>query len=99
MSVLTPSNENEQVAIEHRLAVMKIGRTIWIMIVALVVWGVYSSKYFLILVAPIAGWAAMLVISIQAANKVKKLTGLSHFEQTALWTLYKVNIKIDKYDD
>jgi len=82
-----------KVAVEHRLAVMKAGRLVWLLIIALSGWGIYSAQYYLILVAVVSGFVAMWLLSIQAANKVQKLTGLSHEAQAAIWEQYKIQIR------
>lgn len=85
--------EEYRLAIEHRLAVMSAGKYIWVMIIGLSLWGIYSGQYHLVLVALVAGWIAMWLLSIHAANKVKKLTGLSHQQQAELWKTFKLGLK------
>ena len=85
--------EEYRIAVEHRLAVMKTGKSIWFLIIALSLWGIFSSQYHLILVALISGWVAMWLVSIHAANKVEKLTGLSHQKQAEIWNTFKIGLK------
>ncbi|MFQ5625983.1 MAG: hypothetical protein ACE5G3_06315 [Gammaproteobacteria bacterium] len=81
--------DSHRVAIAHRIAVMKAGRFVWLLIIGLSVYGIWSSQWYLIAVAIISGLLAMAFLSFQAANKVKKLTGLSHAKQAEIWEQYK----------
>jgi len=85
--------EGYRIAVEHRLAVMNTGKLIWFLIIALSIWGIFSSQYHLILVALISGWVAMWLLSIHAANNVEKLTGLSHQKQAEIWNTFKKGLK------
>jgi len=89
---VSEEGQNAKIAVEYRLAVLKAGKFVWILIIALSGWGIYSKQYHLIAVAIIAGWAAMWLLSYQAANKVEKLTGLSHKAQAAIWEQYKMHM-------
>ena len=86
---MSDEGQKAKIAVEHRLAVMKTGKLIWFLIIALSLWGIFSSQYYLILVAIISGWVAMWLVSFQAANEVEKLTGLSHEAQVAIWEEFK----------
>ena len=90
---MSDEGQKAKIAVEHRLAVMKTGKSIWFLIIALSLWGIFSSQYHLILVALISGWVAMWLVSIHAANKVEKLTGLSHEAQAAIWEEFKRQIQ------
>ena len=81
--------ESHRVAIEHRLAVMKVGRFTGLLIIVASLYGAFTQQWYLIAIALVSGIAVMTLVSIQSANGVKKLTGLSHTEQAAIWKQYK----------
>jgi hypothetical protein len=91
-NLIIDDGEKTKIVIEHRLGVMKAGRFIWLLIISLSIWGIYSEQYHLILIALSVGWFSMFLLSIHAANKVKELTGMSHSTQAELWSYYKGNL-------
>lgn len=77
-------------ALAHRLAAMSAIRTT--SLPAILLFGVISwhlGRWLPLLIAPVAIWAVSIVISITSANKVQRLTGLSHKSQQILWERYK----------
>jgi uncharacterized membrane protein len=82
-------SEKYQIAIAHRLAVKKSRKFLWLLIIAFSLYGIYSEKWYLILVAIIAGWISICLVSVRTANKVERLTGLSYSEQASIWYKYR----------
>ena len=66
---ISEEGQKAKTSIEHRIAVMKAGKFVWLLIIALSVWGIISTQYYLIIVALISGFIAMWLLSIQASNK------------------------------
>jgi hypothetical protein len=80
--------ESHQIALAHRIAVIKAGRFVLLLIICTSVYGAWSSQWYLIAVGIVSGLPVMVLVSFQSASKVKKLTGLSQAEQVAIWELY-----------
>jgi len=97
--IFSEEGQKAKIAVEHRMAVMKTGKLIWFLIFALSAWGIYSAQYRLILVALFAGFVSMWLLSIQAANKVEKLTGLTHEAQAAIWKEFKRQLRGNSESD
>jgi len=59
------------------------------LIIAFSLYGIYSDKLYLILVAIVSGWISIFLVSVKTVNKVERLTGLSYREQASIWNKYK----------
>lgn len=93
--------DNELLALAHRLAAMRMIRKVTIAIaIVLLLLAIYLWNWLLIPVALVAVWLAAVAISIWSANKVQRLTGLSHHDQRMLWDRYKsdpaIAAKVDR---
>jgi hypothetical protein len=93
MSDDTEIPESHQTSLTHRLAVMKAGRFVWLLIISTSVYAAWSGEWYLIAVAIVSGLIAMALLSIHSANKVKKITGLSQTEQAAIWEQHKAAVR------
>lgn len=80
------------IALAHRLAALRAIRTTTLP--AVLLFGYLSwhlGRWLPLLAAPVIIWIVSIVISNMAANKVQRLTGLSHSSQQILWNRYKTD--------
>ena len=78
------------IALAHRIAAMGAIRTTTLP--AILLFGVLAwhlGSWFPLLILPVVVWFVSIAISISSANKVRRLTGLSHESQHILWQRYK----------
>jgi hypothetical protein len=88
------NDEAVVIALAHRLASMKAIRTTTLP--AVLFFGAISwhlGRWLPLLASPVFIWIVSIVISITSANKVQRLTGLSHKSQQILWERYKSDPK------
>jgi hypothetical protein len=86
----TTLEPHEVVALAHRIALMgAIRKTAAIGFVIFIVLAIYQHNWWLILLSLITAWITALVMSNVSANKVQRLTGMSHESQARAWERYK----------
>jgi hypothetical protein len=86
----TTIEPHEIVALAHRIALMgAIRKTAGVGFLVFFALAIYQDNWWLILLAFITAWITAFLMSNISANKVKRLTGMSHEYQARTWERYK----------
>lgn len=86
----TTIEPHETIALAHRVTLMgAIRKVAGVGFLVFLVIAIYQDNWWFILLALITAWVTAFILSNFSANKVERLTGMSHENQARVWERYK----------
>lgn len=81
---------HQVIALIHRITMLSAMRKVTIVgFFIFLLLAITQRSWWLILVSVVTAWITSIVMSVVSANKVQKLTGMSHEYQATIWERYK----------